>query len=95
MTGTLEGGRKAAATNLKKYGPDFYRNIGREGGKAGHTGGFAASQKRAKWAGRLGGRLGMRGYRLIEKQVSPDGKKVYASYENKTTGAIVLREITI
>ena len=32
MPGTLEGGRKAAATNKAKYGADFYANIGRKGG---------------------------------------------------------------
>lgn len=33
MPGTIEGGRKAAATNKKKYGKEFYANIGRKGGK--------------------------------------------------------------
>ena len=37
MPGTIEGGRKAAATNKKKYGKEFYANIGRKGGKNGHT----------------------------------------------------------
>lgn len=32
MSGTLEGGRKAAATNKAKYGKEFYSNIGRKGG---------------------------------------------------------------
>lgn len=34
------GGRKAAQKNLAKD-PNFYKNIGRIGGKNGHTGGFA------------------------------------------------------
>lgn len=41
MAGTKEGGQAAAQTNKKKYGPDFYREIGRKGGKLGTTGGFA------------------------------------------------------
>lgn len=32
MSGTILGGLKCAATNKKKYGKDFYRNIGRKGG---------------------------------------------------------------
>lgn len=42
MAGTKEGGAKAAATNKKKYGEDFYEKIGAEGGKKGNTGGFAS-----------------------------------------------------
>lgn len=42
ISGTKSGGKKAAATNKLKYGDDFYVNIGREGGKKGRTGGFAA-----------------------------------------------------
>lgn len=32
MSGTREGGLKAAKTNLKYNGADFYRRIGRLGG---------------------------------------------------------------
>jgi hypothetical protein len=28
MAGTIEGGRKAAKTNLDKYGKSFYQEIG-------------------------------------------------------------------
>lgn len=61
MPGTIEGGRKAAATNKKKYGKEFYANIGRKGGKNGHTGGFAANPELAKEAGRKGGKISKRG----------------------------------
>ena len=44
MAGTIEGGRKAAATNKKKYGKEFYALIGRRGGQNGHTGGFASEE---------------------------------------------------
>ena len=37
MSGTLEGGRKAAATNKAKYGKEFYADIGRKGGRNGHN----------------------------------------------------------
>jgi len=61
MAGTKAGGQKAAATNLKKYGPDFYRNIGSMGGRNGNTGGFAANPELAKIAGARGGRISRRG----------------------------------
>ena len=61
MAGNLEGGRKAAATNKKLYGKDFYANIGRKGGKNGHTGGFAADHERARRAGAIGGKKSKRG----------------------------------
>lgn len=61
MVGTKAGGIKAAATNLKLHGKDFYHNIGRIGGKNGHTGGFAANPELAKIAGRKGGMISRRG----------------------------------
>ncbi len=56
MSGTKEGGRKAAATILAKYGRDHYVEMGRIGGSKGHTGGFAANPELAKIAGAKGGR---------------------------------------
>lgn len=61
MSGTRAGGLKARQTNLKKYGKNFYRNIGYLGGANGHTGGFAANPELAKLAGAKGGRNGKRG----------------------------------
>lgn len=61
MAGTKAGGAKAAETNRKKYGTEFYRNIGRMGGKNGHTGGFAANPELAKIAGAKGGKMSKRG----------------------------------
>ena len=55
MAGTKAGGQKAASTNKTKYGKDFYAEIGRKGGKNGHTGGFAANPELAKIAGAKGG----------------------------------------
>lgn len=61
MPGTVEGGRKAAKTNLRND-PNFYRRIGKLGGKNGHTGGFASMPiEKVKEAGRKGGRISRRG----------------------------------
>lgn len=61
MAGTAAGGLKAGETNKKKYGKDFYREIGAIGGRNGHTGGFAANPKLARLAGACGGRNSKRG----------------------------------
>lgn len=70
MAGTKAGGMKARATNLAKYGDDFYANIGRKGGRMGTTGGFASEKvgadgltglERARIAGAKGGSLSRRG----------------------------------
>ena len=63
MAGTKAGGQKAAATNKKKYGSEFYAEIGRRGGKNGKTGGFAAGEEgreRARKFGAIGGRISRR-----------------------------------
>lgn len=61
MPGTKAGGLKAAATNLKNN-PNFYRDIGRIGGRNGHTGGFASMPiEKVREAGRKGGRISKRG----------------------------------
>lgn len=61
MAGTRQGGKKAAEENRKRYGSDFYARIGSIGGKAGHTGGFAADPELARRAGALGGKKSKRG----------------------------------
>jgi len=55
MAGTKEGGLKAAQTNKAKYGEDFYKKIGADGGSISSGGGFAADPQMASLAGRLGG----------------------------------------
>ena len=66
MSGTVSGGKKAAQTNIKKHGKDFYRDIGRKGGKRSRGGGFASQKvgkdgltgtERAKLAGHKGGSI--------------------------------------
>ena len=61
MSGTKAGGIKAAATNKKRNGEDFFKRIGAIGGRNGHTGGFASSHELAVEAGRKGGRDSKRG----------------------------------
>ena len=56
MSGTVAGGRKAAKTNKKRHGRDFYARIGTEGGKKGKTGGFFVNRELASIAGAKGGR---------------------------------------
>jgi general stress protein YciG len=60
MPGTITGGQRAAETNMKKYGKDFYARIGAKGGKRGTTGGFAANRELARIAGAKGGRISRR-----------------------------------
>lgn len=70
MSGTVKGGKKASITNKQKHGEDFYKRIGRKGGKKSSNGGFASSKvgldgltglERARLAGRKGGLLSKRG----------------------------------
>ena len=70
-SGTIIGGRRAAATN-KLNDPDFYRRIGRRGGAngkgLGYTGGFAAGgegRERARIYGAVGGRIS----RKVKKEI--------------------------
>lgn len=61
MSGTKEGGVKAAKTNKERQGDDFYKRIGATGGKNG-TGmkGFACNPQLASEAGRKGGKKSKR-----------------------------------
>lgn len=61
MVGTKAGGMKAAKTNKRLYGEDFYARLGRKGGQNGHTGGFAANPMLARSAGAKGGKISRRG----------------------------------
>jgi len=56
MAGNKKGGLKAAQTNKKKYGRDFYVKIGKLGGMKSTGGGFAKNPEFAKIAGRKGGK---------------------------------------
>lgn len=60
MAGTKAGAKKAAATNKARHGANFYAEIGRKGGRLGHTGGFYANRELARLAGAKGGRISRR-----------------------------------
>ena len=69
MAGTKEGGQTLILTMIAKFGSreawiDHQRKLGREGGKASNTGGFAYSKRTGQnWhveAGRKGGRISTR-----------------------------------
>lgn len=46
MSNTKSGGKKVASTNKKKYGKDYYKKIGRLGGKVKTKKGFAVTPLR-------------------------------------------------
>lgn len=73
MAGTKIGGQKAAAKNKAKN-PNFYSDIGKIGGKNGHTGGFAANPELARIAGRKGGQISRR-----KKMTEPELAIAHAS----------------
>lgn len=55
MSGTKAGGKKCAATNKRKYGDNWYAEIGRKGGQVKTPKGFALNHQLARQAGRKGG----------------------------------------
>ena len=62
MPGTKAGGLKASETNRRKYGREFYANIGRKGGKKCVSKGFARMDtEKVQQAGQKGGKLSKRG----------------------------------
>jgi hypothetical protein len=62
MPGTIEGGRKAAATNKTKHGEDFYKRLGSLGGAVkSPKKGFGGNRELASLAGAVGGRKSRRG----------------------------------
>lgn len=64
MAGTIEGGKKAAESNKRYWGKDFYKIIGAKGGRKGAADGtikgFATNRKLASEAGRKGGTISRR-----------------------------------
>ena len=61
LPGNILGGRRAAETNKRKYGEDFFRKIGAIGGKAVGYKGFATNPELAKISGAKGGHNSKRG----------------------------------
>ena len=71
MSGNAEGGKKAAETNKKRYGENWYKEIGSKGGsKKGVHKGFAVHRALASIAGAKGGRISKRG-----KKNAPRGEE--------------------
>ncbi|HTE58541.1 MAG TPA: hypothetical protein VK694_07385 [Verrucomicrobiae bacterium] len=70
MAGTAKGGKRAAETNVKKHGADFYARIGAMGGKKGKTGGFFANRELARIAGAKGGRISRRSKKAEVKETA-------------------------
>lgn len=83
MAGTKAGGQKAAATNRKKYGREFYAEIGAKGGRNGHTGGFAANPELAREAGRKGGLISKRGKAKPKITRNVDGLEPWERVANR------------
>ena len=81
MAGSKESAKKAAETMRAKYGDDFYKNIGKEGGKAKvPTKGFGTDKrtaldrmlgkpKLASIAGSKGGTISRRGKATIQQSL--------------------------
>lgn len=102
MSGTKNGGLKAAATNRKRYGKNFYKNIGAKGGRLGTTGGFAANPALAKIAGAKGGSLSKRcskKYFVDDKyfgifdtvnEAIKFFKKLYKNVKKSTNGKLII-----
>ena len=70
MAGNREGALKARDTNRKKYGKDFYKNIGGKSWKnpdRSHKTGFALNPDLAVEAGRKGGKKTKSEYHQGEK----------------------------
>lgn len=88
MAGTVEGALKAAASNMKRYGSDYYRRIGKKGGLISRGGGFASNHELAVSAGRKGGTISRRGPSKktlakrgqITSEVAPKLRKIEVEY---------------
>ena len=81
MPGTVEGGRKAAETNKKRYGEGFYKKIGFAGGKKSRNGGFKASPELASLAGQMGGLLSRKNGRDISPEAIIEAEKIRQKIE--------------
>lgn len=87
MAGTLEGGRKAAATKQNSAGCRLFCANRRKGGRRGHTGGFSAlSREELSKLGAKGGKKSRRGKSLTEEAKA-------AIYEDYRTGLFMNKEI--
>lgn len=82
MSGTVAGGKRAAQTNIRKFGDDYYRNIGRRGGRAKSSlKGFGTNRLLAKVAGSIGGKNSAR--KWTEEQRLVQGKRAKKAWNKK------------
>lgn len=79
MAGTKAGAQIAKMKNLAKN-PNFYADLGRIGGRASNTGGFAYDKELAKVAGTKGGMRSKRGHKFVKET------ELYIHYINQKTG---------
>mgnify|MGYP001602317314 CR=1 FL=1 len=71
MSGTKSGGVRTRETNKKKYGKDFYKEIGAMGGQTkSPLKGFGTRRDIAAEAGRKGGTISKRGPKQTPKEVA-------------------------
>lgn len=71
MSGTKAGGLKAREANYARHGEDFYKRIGKKGGRSSGAKGFALNPELARKAGAIGGKKSRRG-----KAYDADWKKI-------------------
>lgn len=76
MSGTVAGGIKTREIFYEKYGRDYFKTIGRKGGKACNPyKGFGSSPERAMEAGRIGGKISKRGPAKKKKEENVQEKE--------------------
>lgn len=92
MVGTKAGGLKARDTNMKKWGKDYYKRIGAEGGRSGHTGGFHSNPALARIAGAKGGKNSKRGPAMLYSAtgVTKHGIETYLGWQTASSLAKAL-----
>ena len=67
MSGTVAGGLKTKKTISERYGSDWYKKIGKLGGKACVPKGFAVNPELAKRAGSKGGKISRRSKKPLSR----------------------------
>ena len=83
MAGSREGGLKASQIMKEKYGKDYYRELGRRGGKiTGALKGFSVYPDKAKEYGKTAGKKSKRGYKWLRDS---DGYRYYVSRQDGDT----------
>lgn len=96
MSGTKLGGMKAAQRNKELYGNKFYQEIGRKGGRNGHSGGFASNPELARIAGAKGGSISRRGDKNpFLKKIKKNSSKIQDLYDNGMSMASIAKKLDV